>query len=169
MWNTPWPKLAHADLLIRWHVRNRLRGDHQRDDMLMKNLVVSQIVRERRRSASWLRRHEHGCARNARGPRLDDSKQKVFYRHGTRRQTRCHDFTSCLPGRHQREQQTANDERQPPTVRDLQNVRAKKRQIDRQKDAGDGDATIGDHFQRSVATTCSSTAVITIVSVTAMP
>ena len=47
-------KLANADLLIRWHVRDRLR-DHQRDDMLVKHLVVAQIVRERRRRAE-------GCA-----------------------------------------------------------------------------------------------------------
>ena len=46
------------------------------------------------------------------------------------------DLPARLPRRHQREQQRADDQRQPAAVRDLQGVRAEEREIDRQEHAG---------------------------------
>ena len=62
-----------------------------------------------------------------------DRGEKVLDRHGARRQTCGHELASGLPGRHQREQQPADDQRQPAAVRDLQRVGAEERQVDRQE------------------------------------
>ena len=64
----------------------------------------------------------------------------------------------------------ADDQREPAAVRDLEHVGAEEREVDRQEDAGHrvGDGRAATPSARC-ATTCSSTAVITIVSVTAMP
>mgnify|MGYP003693575713 CR=1 FL=1 len=99
-----------------------------------------------------------------------DGPENVLERHRPRREARRDQPASGLPGRHQREEHRADDQRQPSAVRDLQDVRAEERQVDRQENARSPAAP------RPAATssvrsrsTCSSTAVITIVSVTAMP
>ena len=101
--------------------------------MLVKNLVVTQVVRERRRSAARLRSHEHrGAGHSNRGRRRDGSHE-LFERNSARLQPFRDDAAAGLPRGHQREDDCTHDEWQPAAVQHLQQVRAEERKIDRKK------------------------------------
>jgi hypothetical protein len=117
-----------------WH---GLRGHHERDDVLVQDLVVPQIVGKGRRRASWLRGHKHRGPRDPRWPRPLDLGQKVLDGDRSRCEARGHHLSSSLPRRHQREEEPANHEWQPPAVGNLESVCAEERQVDGQEYAGD--------------------------------
>ena len=71
--------------------------------------------------------------------------------------TRGQDFAAAFPGRHQREQPAADQQRKPAAVRDLGGVGAEKRQIDDQEpDRDAGGTKCSGHFQTVRATTNAS-------------
>ena len=143
----------------------------QDDDVLVQHLVVAQVVRQRRRRAARLRGHEDRGAR-ARAPAGLAATAAMNSSSGTARAVR-RSATSRRPVFHVvisvNSTPPITSGSQPPCD-DLQQVGAEERQVDGQEDAGDGERDRrAASFQRSVVTTCSSSAVITIVSVTAMP
>ena len=101
---------------------------------------------------------------------VGDRAHEVLERVGARRQALGDQPPAGLPGRHQREADGGDDERQPAALDDLEQVGAEEREVDDQEDGGDADG----RRQRPapsarVITTSSSSAVITIVIVTATP
>ncbi len=103
----------------------------------MQDLVVSKVVGKRGRNAARLRRHEHRGARHTRGTGGLDRAEELLDRYRSRGQTRRDELPSLLPGRHERDEESSDEQRQPPTVRNFERVGCEERQIDDQEEAGD--------------------------------
>ena len=164
----PSGSIGHA--IVGRHMRLLRRGHGEHDDVVVEHLVVAKVVRERRRRAGRLRGHEDSGPGHAdRLYRLDRGHELVE-RDRARRQPLGDEAAPGLPGRHQREEQQRDRQRDPAALQDLQRVGAEEREVDRSGTAPSRRTAAGfGHCQRSVMTTYSSSTVMTIVSVTAMP
>ncbi len=147
------------------------RGHGQHDDVFVQHLVVAQIVRERRRCAGRLRGHEDRGARHARRLCTRDTMAmnsssgiaRAVSRSATSRRPVFHVVISVNSA-------TATTSVHPAALHDLQRVGAEERDVDGQEHRHR--RAIADGFgqcHRSVITTYSSSTVMIIVSVTAMP
>jgi hypothetical protein len=95
--------------------------------------------------------------------------EEVLDRNRARDETLGDDAAAGLPRRHDGEDTRADQNRQPSALEQLQQVGAEEGEVDRQEDRRDRKRQRLGHRHRSTAMTCSSTAVITIVIVTAIP
>ena len=109
--------------------------DGQQDDTVVDDLVVLQVMQQRVWDTVRCRSHKYCRAAYAlrRGRRRLDEH---FYRHCRLAQPRDHQFAALGPCRQQHENNCRDQQRQPATLGNLNEVRGQIRAIDDQENAG---------------------------------
>ena len=131
---------CHIQTLIRLDARHLVAAHGDKQVAFMQNFVVLQVVQQGVGHSTRLCRHENRRALDPSRRRNEHRLQKVRQPQGVRAQRFVEQAATIVPGQHQREHRRTNEQREPTTVEQLEQVGGPKGQVDHKEETRSTDA-----------------------------